>query len=509
MQITFKATRACLLVQFLFAMFVLYAWQPEQLVSPAYAAKKLMLPPVFGDHMVVQRDKPIVVSGKAVAGAAVQVDVAGTIAATIADAKGKWRVVAPARSLGTPFTITVSSTGETVAIRDVLAGDVYLCAGQSNMLLPAAVTSDCRHLNTLKSASTRFFNLSKGDRIDLFFNSAKEANLEGSTEKEDYFDGEGFKWINADDPEIENRSAVAAAFAYRLRQLVSDDIPIGIVQCTIGGTNIQSWIPTAEVPEKYVDTKTSTPVGYVYEKYLAPMAGLNFKAVLWYQGESDVERFTFYPRLFAIMTQQLRKRFSPDMSFFIIQLPNWGAKGSIFPSLTAYFREAQQKASMVPNCFLVPTINSEITDYAELHSSNKLTVGHNAAQMVAGQIYKIEHALTPRYATVERVGPELKVTFSYLDSGLELRGKKFSAFEISGADGQFKPANARLEGDALYLSSALVHEPEHCRYAWSDNSVAALFSKTGMPVSPFRSDLLPLVGNKSKMMEMLIYKKSF
>jgi hypothetical protein len=52
-----------------------------------------------------------------------------------------------------------------------------------------------------------------------------------------------------------------------------------------------------------------------------------------------------------------------------------------------------------------------------------------------------------------------------------------------------------------------VHEPEHCRYAWADNSVAELFSKTGMPVSPFRSDSLPLVGNKAKMMEMLIYKQ--
>lgn len=497
MNLRLKATWASLLVLLLFAVFV----------SPAYAAKKLMVPPVFADHMVVQRDKPIVVSGKAVAGAAVQVDVAGVVTATIADSKGKWRVVAPAHPLGAPFSITISSTGETIAIRDVLAGDVFLCAGQSNMLLPALVTNDCRSLPVLKSATTRFFNLSKGDHIDLFFNTAKEMSLEGSTEKDSYFDSEGFKWIKADDPEIEHRSAVAVAFAHRLRQLVKDDIPIGIVQCTIGGTNIQSWMPASEVPEKYVDTKTATPVGYVYEKYLAPMAGLNFKAVLWYQGESDVERFTFYPRLFAIMTQQLRKRFSPDMAFFIIQLPNWGAKSTIAPSLTAYFREAQQKASMVPNCFLVPTLNSEVTDYAELHSSNKLTVGKNAAQMVAGQIYKVEHALTPRYSMVERVGPELKVTFSYLDSGLELRGKKFTAFEIAGADGIFKPARVRLEGEALYLSSAVVPEPEHCRYAWADNSVAELFSKTGMPVSPFRSDALPLVGNKAKMMEMLIYKQ--
>ncbi len=502
MQISLKPTRACLLVQSLLVL-VLYVWQPLQFVAPALAAKRLLVPPVFGDHMIVQRDKPIVVSGKAVAGAAVQVDVGGTIAATIADAKGKWRVVAPAHGIGAPFSMTISSTGETITIKDVLAGDVFLCAGQSNMLLPVAATKDCRQLTALKPETTRFFNLSKGDHIDLFFNQ----KTEGSTEKESYFDGEGFKWINASDPEIENRSAVAVAFATRLRQLMSDNIPIGIVQCTIGGTNIQSWIPPTEMPEKYIDTKTSTPVGYVYEKYLAPMVGLNFKAVLWYQGESDVERFTFYPRLFAIMTQQLRKHFSPDMAIFIIQLPNWGAKNSIAPSLTAYFREAQQKSSMVPNCFLVPTLNSETTDYAELHSNNKLAVGNNVAQMVAGQIYHVEHALMPRYATVERAGPELKVTFSYIDSGLELRGKNIVGFEIAGADGVFKPARVRLDGNSLFLSSALVHEPTDCRYAWADNSVATLFSKTGLPVAPFRSDSLPLVGNKAKMMEVLIYKQ--
>lgn len=89
----FKATWASLLVLLLFS----------HACSPAYAAKKLMVPPVFADHMVVQRDKPIVVSGKAVAGAAVPVDVAGVVTATIPDSKGKWRVVAPAHPLGAPL----------------------------------------------------------------------------------------------------------------------------------------------------------------------------------------------------------------------------------------------------------------------------------------------------------------------------------------------------------------------------------------------------------------------
>jgi hypothetical protein len=84
---------------------------------------------------------------------------------------------------------------------------------------------------------------------------------------------------------------------------------------------------------------------------------------------------------------------------------------------------------MVPNCFLVPTINSEITDYAELHSGHKLTVGNNAAQMVAGQIYtELSMLLRLVMPLLSGSGLQLKVTFSYLDSGLELRGKKFYGF---------------------------------------------------------------------------------
>lgn len=112
--------------------------------------------------------------------------------------------------------------------------------------------------------------------FDLFFNTAKEMSLEGSTEKDSYFDSEGFKWIKADDPEIEHRSAVAVAFAHRLRQLVKDDIPIGIVQCTIGGTNIQSWMPASEVPEKYVDTKNFNSGGLCLREVLSSDGGAKF-----------------------------------------------------------------------------------------------------------------------------------------------------------------------------------------------------------------------------------------
>jgi sialate O-acetylesterase len=444
--------------------------------SPALAANShLLVPGIYSDHMIIQRDKPVRVNGKAIAGAAVHVAFGSDEVATIADAKGRWRITMPARPLGAPFTITISSTGEKVVARDVIAGDIFLCAGQSNMLTPVNKTKDCRNLPIAQSEQTRFFDVT-----------------------------ESSPWISGNDAQLEERSAVAVAFAHRLRQLVDKNIPIGIVQCTVGGTSLQSWVTAADLPEKYVDRKNATPLAFIYDKYLMALGGFPFKAVLWYQGEADVAQFTSYPQLFAQMVQSWRKRICADMPFFVVQLPNWGQKNSIGPNLIAYFREAQQVACMVPNCFIVATLDAENGDYVPLHSMNKLACGVNLAQVVAGRIYQVAHTLTPKFASAERVGNELKVNFTYLDSGIELTDKKSKSFEIAGEDGQFKPASVRMEGQHLILTSPDVHQPTYCRYAWFNNTVPALFSKNGMPVAPFRNDRVPLAGNPVQLLKNML-----
>lgn len=445
--------------------------------APALANNHLFVSDIFSDHMMIQRDKPVRVNGKAIAGAAVNVAFGSDEMATVADAKGRWKITMPSRPLGAPFTITISSTGEKVVARDAIAGDIFLCAGQSNMLTPVNKTSDCIGLEIGQSEQTRFYDMADNP-----------------------------VWINGNDARIQERSAVAVAFAHRLRQLVDKNIPMGIVQCTVGGTSLQSWVTTADMPSNLVDRKNATPLAFIYDKYLMALGGFPFKAVLWYQGEADVAQFTSYPQAFTQLVQSWRRRICPDMPFFVVQLPNWGMRYSFGPNLIAYFREAQQVACAVPNCFIVPTIDAELGDFVPLHSKKKLACGVNLAQVVAGRIYQSAHTLTPKFSTADRVGNELKVNFAYLDSGLELTDSKSKAFEIAGEDNQFKPARVRIDESKrhLILTSPDVHQPVYCRYAWYNNAVPALFSKSGMPVAPFRNDRVPLAGNAVQLLKNML-----
>jgi len=422
-------------------------------------AAKFTVSQIISDHMILQRDQPIKLVGTGTPGAAVQATLGSDAAATVTDEKGRWLISLPARPIGAPFTVSVESLGQKVMAQDVLAGDVYICAGQTNMLLSVAESADCKNLAIAMSEKTRFYNFSDPG-----------------------------KWIAAGDPELAKRSALSVAFVSKLRNLITEKIPIGIVQCTVGNANLQSWIASKDLPENLaIHKKSVTDPGAVFDQYLLPVSGLPFKAVLWYQGENDLPAFNSYPQMFALLAKSWRKRFSPEMPFFIVQLPNWGAKTPApdgqYP--LAYFREAQQKACLAPHCFLVPTINtSGDCEWVNLRNPNKLAVGNNCAQIVAGRIYQNAPTLIPRFSSAEKVGTQLKVTFSVAESGLELKDKKTRAFEIAGEDGVFKIARVSLENNVLWLTSASVHAPIYCRYGWANNVPAALFSKNGMPVAP-------------------------
>ncbi len=435
------------------------------LVHPVLAAK-FAVDQIISDHMILQRDRPVKLVGSSTPGAAVQATLGETTVATVTGANGRWEIALPPRPLGAPFSISVQSLGQKVQAHDVLAGDVFLCAGQTSMQLPVSESSDCKNLEIAMPEQTRFYSVDEPGR-----------------------------WISVSSEELSKKSALAVAFVSVLRKLMKN-VPVGVVQCTVGNANLHSWIASKDLPEKSGKKNTTEP-GAVFDKYLFPMSGLPFKAVIWYQGENDLPSFNSYPLQFALLTKSWRKRFSADMPFFVVQLPRWGGKNIVGDnSPLAYFREAQQKACLAPHCYLVPTINAPANaDWANLRNPDKFLIGHNCAQIVAGRVYRSANALIPRFASAERVGPQLKVTFSIADSGLELKDKKTRAFAIAGEDGEFKTAKVMLENNVVFLTSAAVHLPVYCRYGWADNMPPALFSKNGMPVAPFRTDTIPLTGD--------------
>ena len=203
---------------------------------PAQAAD-LGLARIFSDHAVLQRDQPIAVWGTAGAGGKVTVTLGGQTASGNADAHGKWKVQLPPQPAGGPYALTVASDGRTVSRADILLGDVYLCAGQSNMeFLQRASTNAIGATYTARNDRIRYLNVPRNSAL---------------APQDDLLAPAAWTPMNADT--VGDASAVCY---YMARSLQADyKVPVGFIQASWGGTTIQGWIG-AESLRTFGDYKT-------------------------------------------------------------------------------------------------------------------------------------------------------------------------------------------------------------------------------------------------------------
>jgi len=94
----------------------------------------------------------------------------------------------------------------------------------------------------------------------------------------------------------------------------------------------------------------------------------------------------------------------------------------------------------------------------------------------------------PLFRQATREPASLRLWFDHAESGLVAQGGRLAGFEIAGADRRFVPAEARIDGPAVVVSSPAVPSPLHARYAWADNPVCNLYNAEGLPASPFRTE---------------------
>ncbi|WP_202839427.1 sialate O-acetylesterase [Luteimonas saliphila] len=190
------------------------------------SAHAVELPRVFSDGMVLQRDRPIIVWGRADAGARIEVALEGDRARATADADGAWRVALPARVAGGPFTMRIADGVAPRELRDVLVGDVWLASGQSNMEWPIAQSADAEaEIARAIDPLIRHFKVPK------------------SWAGEPQWQLAGGDWVASSPAVAGNFSAVAHFFARELRR--SQGVPIGIVDSTWGGSSIEAWMDAA------------------------------------------------------------------------------------------------------------------------------------------------------------------------------------------------------------------------------------------------------------------------
>jgi sialate O-acetylesterase len=244
-------------------------------------------------------------------------------------------------------------------------------------------------------------------------------------------------------------------------------------------------------PPRFVEWHS--PLGF-YNAMLAPVVNMTIKGVIWYQGESNVGRAEEYRRLFPAMICEWRGHWGQgDLPFLFVQLANYLEPTSEpVGSAWAELREAQRSALKVPNTAMAVAIDVGVAN--DIHPTDKKSVGDRLA-LAARHVAYGEQELVwsgPMFRSIESRSGRLILEFDHTGSGLVARGGPLETFAVAGRDGDWRWAQAKIDGDRVIVWSEDVPDPVAVRYAWADNPVGAnLYNREGLPASPFEAKLPP------------------
>ena len=472
------------------------------------------VPALLADHMVVQRGLPVHVWGIAAPHEAVSVTFRGETKAGTADDDGRWSIYLSPSEAGGPFELNIKATN-TIVLRDILVGDVWVASGQSNMEFP---------MTGLVNAQTEIA-AARYPKLRLFLVKHKPADypLENVESK---------GWAACTPETAADSSAVAYFFARNLQQKLG--VPIGLIESSWGGTAAESWtslhtlgadaalMPVFSARAKMVDEQSTNvlrqqredvefqeavaqakadgkPLPWpqwhpdfaawapaaLYNGMIAPLTPFAIRGVIWYQGEANAspDRASLYARLFQTMIRDWRNSWGEgDFPFLFVQIANWNTEpGELWPEV----RNAQREALALRNTGMAVTI--DIGDPNDIHPKNKQDVGLRLSLTARAITYgeKVEWS-GPLYRQVAQEESALRVWFDHAN-GLMAKGATVTGFEIAGADGKYSAADAKIEGTSVVVSSAAVPAPVSVRYGWAPNPNCNLFNKEGLPASPFQA----------------------
>jgi len=478
---------------------------------------RFALASLFADGAVLQRDRLLSVWGSAQPGAPVSVQFAGQTTTTTADELGRWETfLSPLEAHITGRDLIVTSRDRKIVRSNVVVGEVWLCAGQSNMAWP--LRADPRAEQVVSQAD---FPLIRHFKTANRTMEKPADQVEGS-------------WEPCTPETAGSFTALGYYFARDLYRKLN--VPIGLINSTWGGTSIAAWMSPsalkafphvterwsgilADLPRRTAEYEKEraefqrraaeareTGAEFNWRRYprpppgpgtreapsgifngmIAPLIPYSMAGILWYQGEGDSGNAARYAEMFPALIEDWRKRWdAQDMPFYFVQLPNYEWTYDRSGMKWAEFRAAQMQALSLPSTGAAIIIDGATPD--DGHPPDKTDVGLRLARLAAVRYYQIESgdACGPLLQSAVRNGNTVVLRFTEASSGLKAVGNSLAGFELAGPDGLFTEARAVLEKDTVLVLASTLPEPVAVRYAWRNNPPASLRNGEGLPASPF------------------------
>lgn len=429
----------------------------------------MKLADVFCDGMVLQREREICVFGSGFGNG--NIEFCGT--RTQFAANGDFRVYLPAQEAGGPYEMKITLGDEAVVVKDILIGDIYLAAGQSNMALTLGEVGET---DIVEPQGVRYFR-------EPHFPDDKLVP---------YLDARG--WEKCTRENAGGFSAVAYYFAVKLNS--ETGIPVGIVSCNIGASTVDAWTSPEVVREadyrKLLEIRHNDYFDYpfnqncwLYENKLRHLIPFAFSGVLWYQGESDrrLEEAMNYDKLLSALIDDWRGHWNDEMPFYCVQLMphNEGDPTSSWAAL----REAQERLTKhKPKTYLVTLFNTGEAD--NIHPTKKRGLGEALANAVLnvqfGCATEYCGPVSERFTLAEGC---LRIEFSHAE-GLRFEGAPRDVMLI-GSDGAETPADCCVEGNSLLVR--LAADTRAVALGYKNAPEHNLYNSDGYLASPFKYDL--------------------
>lgn len=467
----------------------------------------LQVSSLFSDHMVLPHGRSLTLRGTANAGETVRLSIDGNTYRTEASALGQWEITLPPLTAGGPYTLEIKAKSRSLKFQNVMAGEVWLCSGQSNMefMLKQSQTGS-RDIPQAQSSQIRFFDMKarwRTDNVEWPADALDSLNL-----RKHYRPA---TWTECTQETAADFSAIAYYFGRMLQDSLK--VPIGLICNAVGGSPTESWIdrrtleyefPTIlrdwlrndfiqpwvrERAQKNIKLSKS-PLQrhpyepcYLFESGILPLQKYPICGVIWYQGESNAHNADAHDRLFPLLVDSWRRNWdNAEMPFHFVQLssinrPSW-----------PWFRHRQQLlAAQIPHCEMA--VSSDCGDPYDVHPRRKEEVGTRLARQALHHDYGFNHVTPcgPVFRSVTFGNGSALLTFDYGKGIKSSDGKELRTFEVAETDGLFHPATAIITPEGIQVSSPEVKNPRYVRYGWQPYTEANLVNEDGLPASTFRT----------------------
>lgn len=447
------------------------------------------LGPIFGDHAVLQRGKPIPIWGRSDAGEKITVTFLNRQIQATAGADGRWLVLLDALDARVEGADLVVAGKNQVVLHDIVVGDVWLCGGPGGMKLPLVSVRDA------------------GDVIARAnFPSVRQIRIEESGADSPVDSVRTGGWQPATSPGVAEFSSVGFFFAREIFQRVG--VPVGLINVTANPAPLDAWLSPAAIADDPPAPAAIAPriqnaggfssvaapaagaaASTLFNGMINPLLPYGLRGALWHEGSGSAAYVEGYRSLFPRVITAWRRHFGQgDIPFLWVQVASRQlARDQRHPSL-AFLRSAQTEALALPSTGQAIAIDlAEEEDGANLDNSQ--AVGHRLALLAKNRVYgMVADDSGPSLLDARAEGSAMRVRLSHATSGLVAHEKPVQSLELAGADKVFRPASAKIERETLLVTSSEVKMPVAVRYAWRNAPEANLYNGAGMPAAPFRSD---------------------